>query len=306
MTKSDLHFSSSEIFEKLQLLIDEPNKNLVPEKSVFFSRTSCSLQCVSPARTLSISTTGALCKQNCAHCNGHYLKGMQNLSQVDWQRLSSYSSILISGGGDSRGAVSIFEHIPRILDIPEDKILNVHPGFQPVENLIPLKQRKTVISFDLPGCEEVIKEIYRLPYSPEDYQKLFKDYRYQFKTVPHVTIGLNNGKDSGEFDTIDFLAEENVEETVFIVFRPTPGTEMSDCCPPEISHVIRILKYAMNKLQGKITLGCMRPAGNYRRQLDALAWLNGVEKIVHPDHSLTGILRAGSVKIDEIKNCCAI
>lgn len=305
MTKSDLLLTSG-LFDQLQQLIEEPYRNLIPEKSFCLARQNPVLIDVSPAKTLSITTTGNICSQNCAHCNGHYLKGMRNLSELNSEKLSACSSILISGGSDSMGAVNIAEHMQTILDFPADKILNIHPGFQPAENILPLKQRNALISFDLPGCREVIKDVYRLPYSPQDYQMLFKSYRDHFKTVPHITVGLNYGKDSGECQTVDFLAKENVEEAVFIIFRPTPGTDMEKCCVPEISHVMRVLKYAMEKLHGKITLGCMRPAGKYRQQLDILAWLNGVEKIVHPDHSLTGILQECSVKITEVKNCCAI
>lgn len=294
------------LFDQLSALIEEPNRHLMPAKEGFTGRKSFVLKKVRPAETLSLSTTGTSCQQNCAHCNGHYLRGMQSLPSLSSEKLSAYSSILVSGGSNLEGAVNIAEHFDSIMQLPKDKTLNVHPGFQPAANFLPLKERNPVISFDLPGNSNVIREVYRLPYEPGDYQRLFKDYRAHFKTVPHITIGLNRGEYSGERETIDFLAGEKVEEVVFIVFRPTPGTEMADCPTPSLSHIVDILSYAGSQISGEITLGCMRPAGPLRRQTDILAWLTGVEKIVHPDHLFASILEANFVKIIETKNCCAI
>ena len=35
-----------------------------------------------PSRTVPVSTTGAVCKLGCAHCNGHYLKAMRPANEM--------------------------------------------------------------------------------------------------------------------------------------------------------------------------------------------------------------------------------
>jgi len=124
--------------------------------------------------------------------------------------------------------------------------------------------------------------------------------------VPHICIGINKGKESGEENTLDFLATQPAKQTVFIIFRPTPGTELADAQPPEIKRVCEIFNYARNRLKSELLLGCMRPAGTYRRDVDILAWLHGIRKIVQPHHDLVEILKHHDIKVSDYYNCCAL
>ena len=280
-------------------------RDLAPALSRF-NETSSYLDRIRPAKTLSVSLTDHECQQKCAHCSAHYLKGMQMLSRLKPDSFSEYDAVLISGGSSKAGAVPIAEHINEILKLPESLQINLHPGFQPVEPLLPLTGRKPIVSFDLPGSDTVIKDVFKLPYSTKDFQELFVSYSQHFVTVPHICIGLNRGKNSGEESTIDFLAELQLKQAVFIIFRPTPGTEFADESPPEPARVIEVLKYARMKLNCELLLGCMRPAGKYRSQIDILAWLHGIRKIVQPDHGLLTTLKSHGIKINEYANCCAL
>ncbi|MBC2723618.1 MAG: radical SAM protein, partial [Desulfosporosinus sp.] len=55
-----------------------------------------------PTKTESVSLTGTACSLNCAHCGGHYLKGMTDIEGLELtSQLThelSFSSALISGG----------------------------------------------------------------------------------------------------------------------------------------------------------------------------------------------------------------
>lgn len=294
------------LYSQLLEAVSEANRHLAPSEKDFLKHGSRFLRKISPGRTLSLSLSDHACQQQCAHCNGHYLKGMATFSSLPDKDLSNYDAVLISGGSNKSGAVDFSQHLSKILDLPKHLKINLHPGFQSPVNLVALSERTPMISFDLPGSNEVIRDVFKLPYSIEDYRNLFLEYAQKFRTVPHVTIGLNAGKDSGETATIDFLAENPPAEAVFIVFRPTQGTEMAKAHPPTVELVINTLTQAMQKLKCPVKLGCMRPAGLYRRDMDILSWLHGIEKIVHPDHQLLQILQSNSVIILEDKNCCAL
>lgn len=259
-----------------------------------------------PRRTLSLSVTGSKCLQNCSHCNGHYLKGMTAFNKLETVDFSSYDSVLISGGGDQNGAVNISDKAQMILNLPSHLTLNIHPGYQQASALDFLGSRKTVVSFDLPTSDRVIKEVFRLKHSVEDYQKLFLEYRHRFTTIPHITIGLDSPDCTSEIETIDFLSKHSIKELVFIVFRPTPGTELENQPLPDIQKAIDCIDYAIKRLDARILLGCMRPSGEYRKNFDILAWLSGIRDFVQPDHDLLRILEESGCEIRQKARCCAL
>lgn len=296
----------SAIYDELLSALSPQARDLAPDLSGLTANQPGYLDKISPTRTLSISLTDHGCEQNCAHCNGHYLKGMQMLSKLQTDALNEYDAVLISGGSSRNGSVPVAAHIDTILALPENLQLNLHPGYQPVEPLLPLKKRKPVVSFDLPGSDAVIRNIFKLPYRTEDYRKLFISYAKHFDTIAHICIGINGGKNSGEESTLDFLAEQSVKQAVFIIFRPTPGTELASAQPPELKRVCEVFRYARNRMKSQLLLGCMRPASTYRRDVDILAWLYGIRKIVQPHHELISILESHNIAINEYKNCCAL
>lgn len=296
----------SQLFNSLVEAISEPFRCLAPEISVF-QQTAPGIEKVMPARTLSISLTDHECQQKCAHCNGHYLKGMQPFSKLDGVNLNSYDAVLISGGSTSAGEVPIRQHVDAILSLPPHLKLNLHTGYQSPASLLPLKQKNPVVSFDLPVCDEVVKEVYGLPYSHDDFRRLYLEYARHFRTVAHVTLGLApSGKAAEEMATVKFLAESGASEVVFLIFRPTHGTRMCNVAPPAIERVIPVLAEARRLFADRVQIGCMRPAGIYRRNFDILAWLHGYRRFVMPDHKLVQILEENGVSSVCKSNCCAL
>ena len=60
---------------------------------------------VYPRLTLAVRTTGTDCPLQCAHCGGHYLKGMAPLQRALSRQKGRYKSFLLSGACDRRGRV---------------------------------------------------------------------------------------------------------------------------------------------------------------------------------------------------------
>jgi uncharacterized radical SAM superfamily protein len=297
------------LYNELKGLLSPKAQELAPSLLAFKNSAlggGLSLTRVVPHATKSLSLTGVECEQNCVHCNGHYLKSMGTLE--DLQNLEEFKSVLISGGGDKLGAVPIKSHLQQLESL--DKVLNLHPGFQSPENIKSLAPKSTV-SFDLPSCETVIHEVYGLNHRLKDYRDLYLKYIEIFDTVAHLTIGLapvSAGSEglAGELATIDFLKAHPPRELVLIVFRPTQGTQMSNVPAPSINHVIKVLIYALRELGCPVSLGCMRPSGSYRRDLDILFWLHGVKKIVLPNSKLLRTLQKHKITIKEFNQCCGL
>lgn len=287
--------------------LSDEYKKLAPSYNEFSNKKHTPfLHRVSPASTLSVSVTGKSCSLNCSHCEGHYLKGMANINELTHQKLSKYKSILISGGSDKSGRVNIDEQSKSILELPESIRLNFHVGYQPPECLNSFKRRQIIVSFDLPTTDDVISKVYHLPYKASDYQKLYLAYAKKYPTIPHMTIGLGSEKDYGEENTIDFLSKTQPDQFVVIIFRPTKGTSLEKIDSPSISRVISLLRYAQKKLKCPVKIGCMRPSGKYRQNVDILAWMNGIRSIVQPHHALTNTLKNNSIEIINSDECCAL
>lgn len=260
-----------------------------------------------PGRTLSISVTGRLCQQNCAHCNGHYLRGMTDVSRLAAIDFQQYDSVLISGGGSCDGEVRIKDFAPQLLALPEHLSFNIHPGFQSPENLEFLKKRKVAVSFDLPASNRVIKDIFKLDRDLQDFKNLFIEFSRSFNTIPHINLGLDNRLCQNEKELVFFLKEQMPKQLVFILFRPTPATELETRQPPDIiSAVSTILMAKQELINTEVKIGCMRPSGGYRRNFDILAWLSGVNQLVQPDHTLMKILNNHNFEIISKAECCAL
>ncbi len=296
----------SDLYNQLLKSVSISNQDCVPTHEFFSKFSAAELHRVVPGRTLSISLTDKDCEQNCAHCNGHYLKGMSSLPQAMQVTAAEFDSILISGGSNINGKVDFSQHINNILQLPEHLAINLHPGFQPPDELHALTRRKPTISFDIPADEQVINNVYGLPYSAKDYRELFCSYASVFRTIPHLTLGLNDRDNSGELETIEFLAAQKPEMLVFIIFRPTPKTRMSDRQPPAMERLTEVFRLTTELIKCPVLLGCMRPAGQYRTDLDIIAWMYGIKKIVQPDHKLLKILSDNDIRLINHSNCCAL
>ncbi len=295
------------LYQSLVEALSESSRLLVPAFEEFSGHKEFYLDRVAPAKTLSVSLTGHECRQNCAHCNGHYLKGMQQLTRLDQTKLDRYEAILISGGSSADGEVPIRQNLDRILSLPPHLKLNLHTGFQPPEPLEPLKVRNPVVSFDLPVSDRVISEVYGLKRTCSEFRELYKRYCRHFRTVAHITIGLSpEDFPTGEEATVEFLAASAPVEVVFLVFRPTPGTRMAEIGPPCLEKTLTLLSRARKKLQCPVQIGCMRPAGQYRRDFDILAWMHGFRRLVMPDHQLLTILGQHQIPVRTAENCCAL
>ena len=55
-----------------------------------------------------------------------------------------------------------------------------------------------------------------------------------------------------------------------------------------------------------INLGCMRPRGSYRQELDQIALNCGVNKIVLPSRSAKNKALEMNLKVKESKECCVL
>jgi uncharacterized radical SAM superfamily protein len=257
-----------------------------------------------PGRTLAVSLTGTRCSLDCAHCGGHYLRGMASIEQAD---AAGMTSCLISGGCDRHGRVPVGSQLARVAELRPGRILNWHVGMIDEEQMRAIAPLVDVISFDFLVDVETIREVYGLDYNADDYLRTYDMLRRYTRVVPHLTLGLLGGRFRGEYRALELLRASGLEELVVLVFIPTAGTRYAHCLPPAGEEVIAFLTAARNTLPGvPIYLGCMRPGGEYRRHLDPLAVRAGVNKIVNPSGSAMAMAKQLGLRARWENECCVI
>ena len=94
---------------------------------------------------------------------------------------------------------------------------------------------------------------------------------------------------------------------VFVVLRPTRGTAFENIEPPSLKETLLVMAISRIIFQDKsISLGCMRPSGRIRLQLEYESAVNIVDRVATPSRYLiTRLKREGyEIKIDE--KCCTL
>lgn len=289
------------------------NKNLSDKMKIAFNTKlrnfGNKIEFAYPNQTLALSTTKNECSLNCAHCNGHYLKNMTPIQDYEVKIESrNITSFLLSGGCSYEGDVPINAHIDTIKKLKQKGYkLNAHLGLMDEKSIIELCKYIDIVSFDLVFDKETIKEVYKMDKYKEDYIKTYNVIKENTEIAPHICIGLKGGKIKGEYEIIEYLEKNPPKKLTFIVLIPTKDTEYEKVAPPELEEVADLLCRArINLPNTEINLGCMRPRGSYRKELDQLAIMCGVNKIVLPAKSAKDKATELNMTITECKECCVL
>ncbi len=258
---------------------------------------------------IQVSLTGPICQLQCPHCRGRFLRHMAPaLSPADLYNLASESAkkgakgMLISGGCDASGQVPVFEYLDIIKNIKEniDISINIHTGFIRLDNIPKLRGRGIdVVSFDVIGSPMVVKKIYGLDPEPDYFGRALAAFRENgLKVVPHITVGLDRGGDSGEEKALEIIA---AHEPGFVVINALMG-QAEEQSAARLIEVLRLARQTLPKATF-MGIGCMRPRGDYISA--ELVRDLGIEAIAMPSKNLIRGLQALGMEIEMRDGCCA-
>ncbi len=257
-----------------------------------------------PLDTALISLTGRACALDCAHCGGHYLQHMTPIWEAE---AGKATSCLISGGCDTEGRVPVIEHLAQVAALRDGRRLNWHVGLITEEDVQAIAPFVDVISFDFVGDDDTIREVYGLHKTVADYVACYQLLRRYVPVTPHVTIGLRGGELGHEMRALEILADLGVDSLVLLVLIPTPGTRYAGRRPPDVAAVLDVIIEARLRLPDvPLWLGCMRPHGRYRQELDPLAVRAGVNKIVSPARQAVHVAEELGLTVMRGRECCAL
>ena len=242
----------------------------------------------------SISITGKGCSLNCKHCGGKILKTMipaetpERLVETLY-RIKNQGAVgcLISGGCLPNGSVPIDRFIGAIAEAKKLGLkVVVHTGLVNLETAEKLKEAGVdVVSIDIIGSEETVKEIYNLEASIQEYENSLEALsKVEIPFTPHVLVGLHYGELKGELNALRMISKYDPSALIIIVFFPIKGTMMENVKPPSPRDVAKVLVQARFMLpKVPIVLGCARPKGKHRILTDVLAVETGVNGIAFPE-----------------------
>lgn len=261
----------------------------------------------------SISLTGNACALNCAHCGRHYLEGMRKPERGELLNYclglaeEGYSGCLLSGGMDGRLKVPLDFYADEIREIKKrtNLKLNAHVGFIDERDLEWIKYVDAV-SLDFVGDDNVIRRVYKIDKTVRDYLRVLDLLtEVGVRVAPHITIGLDFGRIHWEYKAIDMLVGYPIDVIVLDVLIPTKGTEMENVPKPSVEESLKVVKYARERFDGELSVGCMRPLGRWRLEFDRGAVLAGVDRLTNPPRKI--IEWAKRVRdVEIIYECCVM
>jgi hypothetical protein len=257
-----------------------------------------------PLDTAVLSLTGQQCALDCAHCGGHYLSGMRPIWETE---PDGSTSCLISGGCDPSGRVPVLAHLDKVRRWRAGRTMNWHVGFVTEDEMDTIAPLVDTVSFDFVGDDSTIREVYGTERTVQDYIDTYRLLRRYARTLPHVTVGLRGGELGHELPALELLHELGADGLVLLVFMPTPGTRYAGRLPPEPDLVAGLIAEArMRFARVPLYLGCMRPKGSYRDQLDPLAVRAGINVIVSPSRPARQTAAQLGLSARKMRECCVL
>jgi uncharacterized radical SAM superfamily protein len=160
---------------------------------------------------------------------------------------------------------------------------------------------------DVIGSDETVREICHVKATVQEYENsLVALEESHLPFVPHIITGLHYGQLQGERAALNLIVRHMPSAVVIIAFMPIQGSEMGNTQPPRPEDIAKVIMAARVSLPNTpIVLGCMRPKGKERVDLDILALKAGVDAIAFPTREAIEYARQWGNEIAFSPFCCA-
>ena len=268
---------------------------------------------------VAVSVTGEACSLACEHCKSGVLKGMHDLPSQK-QSLYELSSrlhdegargILVSGGSDRQGRVPLKKHIPDMVRIRHElgMTIRVHPGLPDEETCARLIDADIDgAMIDVIGHDKTIREVYHLDSDISEYEAVLERLeRHGVPCVPHIVMGLHYGQMLGEEAALEMICRYEFKLLVLVILMPLTGTPMANVKTPSPAEISEFFNFSRARLPDKpIMLGCARPLGNTKLQIDRAAVDAGLNGIAYPAEGIVEYARQRGLSPEFVNACCGV
>jgi uncharacterized radical SAM superfamily protein len=265
-----------------------------------------------------ISITGGSCGLGCDHCKGKILEPMLRVSSPRelvelCLKLEGEGALgcLVTGGSDSSGRLPWDKFIGAIEEVKAktNLMVSVHSG---------MVGDSTARAFKDVGVDQVLveaigsRETFREVMHLEEGERLLLEtldslYGADLKVAPHIVAGIHGGRILGERRAMEILSQYPVDLLVWVAFMPLRETPMARCQPASPNEVARLI--AESRLlfpEATIALGCARPRGRLRLELERLAMEAGVQRVGLYSEDSVRLARDLGLEVEFRETCCSM
>lgn len=280
---------------------------------------SSEIPACSAQRWPAVSVTGGDCALQCDHCRAEILKPMlpARTPAELWRAARDAASrgargLLLSGGSNRANEVvyePFLEVIRRIKDELGGLTVAVHTGLLDDERARGLEQAGVdVAMLDIIGSQDTLTRVYHLKRSVDDFEEALAALgRTRMRVVPHVVVGLHYGCLLGEWRALEMIARQRCDALVLVVAMPFYASPRRPFATPDPHAAARLFLDARQALPDlPVLLGCARPPGAVRVQLDIYAVLAGLDGIAHPSDGVVELARRLGREVRLHPSCCSI
>jgi hypothetical protein len=266
-----------------------------------------------------VSITGGMCKLQCDHCRAKILEPMipaltpEALWRVANEAIEGGAQgMLLTGGSNHRDEVEYDAFYPTIR-----RIKDAFPAFR-IAMHTALVTRETAqrieasgvdaAMLDIIGAQDTVQQVYHLRRPVADFEASLEHLTAtSLRVVPHIVIGLHYGRLLGEWNALEIVARHGPSALVLVVVMPFYAPAHRPFTTPPAREVGRFFLAARERLPGlPLLLGCARPPGRAKVEIDAYAVMAGLNGIAHPsDGTVELAVRLGrEVRVSPA--CCSM
>jgi lipoyl synthase len=285
----------------------------------FKSFQSSELSACGNALWPAISITGGECALQCDHCKAKVLEPMipARTPQALWDTVVDFvargaKGMLLSGGSNRRNEVGYGPFLPtirRIKDRFPDFGIAVHTALVGEDTALGMEQAGIdVAMMDVIGAQETITQVYHLKRHVEDFEHALEALvATRMKVVPHIVLGLHYGRLLGEWRALEMVQRHLPDALVLVVVMPFYAPPRRPFAVPDGPEVGRFFMDAREALPDiPLLLGCARPPGRVKAQIDSYAVLAGLDGIAHPADGVVELAARLGRPVRVRASCCSL
>lgn len=267
-----------------------------------------------------VSITGGDCKLQCDHCKAKILEPMIPARSPEdlWRVVNEIieqggQGMLLTGGSNHRNEVQYgpyWSTIRRIKDeFPDFKIAS-HTALMDEDTAVCMEQSGIdAAMMDVIGAQDTITQVYHLRRTVEDFEATLDVLvnKTSMKVVPHIVVGLHYGHLLGEWNALEMLQRHVPDAVVLVVVMPFYAPESRPFVTPDSSEVGRFFMDARLALPDTpLLLGCARPPGKHKFQIDSYAVMAGLSGMAHPSDGMVELAARLERRVRVTPACCSI
>jgi uncharacterized radical SAM superfamily protein len=160
---------------------------------------------------------------------------------------------------------------------------------------------------DIIGAQDTISQVYHLQRRVEDFETALASLVHtSMRVVPHIVLGLHYGKFLGEWNALDLIHRHTPDALVLVVVMPFYASTKRPFAEIDSAQVGRFFFEARRRFPSiPISLGCARPPGTKKTEIDIYALLAGLDAIAHPAEGLVELAGRLNKQVEVSAACCS-